>query len=260
MRRAGFDWVIDLQGLARSASIAWVVNGGLTVGVEDRREGAPALYDFSVARPSEQTHAVDWYLAVLKRLNVPVHEHFEWFPHQPEVLSQVLEKWPLRGKRWICVQPGARWTNKRWPLENFGKVIHGLGALDPNLNFIVLGGNEDQELGAQLAEVLPDRCLDLTRKTTLAEMIELLRLSKAMITNDTGPMHAAAALRLPVVGLFGPTDPRRTGPYRQLASSLRSQLPCSPCLKPRCRWPKHMECLHQIRPDTVIQQVQDCLE
>lgn len=260
MRRTHYDWILDLQGLARSALVAWVANGGLTVGVEDRREGAPALHDVSIPRPSEGTHAVDWYLAVLRRLGVPVDRRFDWLPLRNPVRDRVLERWPLAGRRWISVQPGARWMNKRWPVEYFERVVSGLGKRDASLGFLILGGSEDRELGARLARSLPDRCLDLTFRTTLPEMVELLRFSKVMLTNDTGPMHAAAALRIPVVGLFGPTDPRRTGPYQQESTALRSSLPCSPCMKPRCRWPRTMECLHQISPETVIQRVQDCLE
>jgi ADP-heptose:LPS heptosyltransferase len=69
-------------------------------------------------------------------------------------------------------------------------------------------------------------------------------------------MHVAAALGKPLVALFGPTEPRRTGPYGQLDSVMRHRLPCSPCLKPRCRWPKPMECLTAISPEFVTAAVE----
>ena len=74
-------------------------------------------------------------------------------------------------------------------------------------------------------------------------MVEWLRLCELMVTNDTGPMHAAAALGKPLVALFGPTEPRRTGPYGHLESVLRLNLPCSPCLKSHCVYEKPNECL-----------------
>jgi heptosyltransferase-1 len=86
-------------------------------------------------------------------------------------------------------------------------------------------------------------------------MVEWLRLCEVMVTNDTGPMHVAAALGKPVVGLFGPTDPRRTGPYGQIEQVLRQPLPCAPCFKPTCANPKQMECLRTILPARVAAEV-----
>jgi ADP-heptose:LPS heptosyltransferase len=90
----------------------------------------------------------------------------------------------------------------------------------------------------------------------LLEMVEWIRLSELMITNDTGPMHVAAALGTRVVALFGPTEPRRTGPYRQLHNVLQLNLPCVPCLKRRCTYIKPFECLRAIPPAAVFEAVQ----
>ncbi len=84
-------------------------------------------------------------------------------------------------------------------------------------------------------------------------MVEWVRLCDLMITNDTGPMHVAAALGKPLVALFGPTEPRRTGPYRQLNDVLRIDLPCSPCLKSHCTYEKPNECLNALSPAAVFE-------
>ena len=199
MRSLHFDWVLDLQSLARSAVISWFVGGGLTVGLEDRREGAPALHDFSVPRRSPNTHAVDWYLDVLRFLRVPVNQNFDWLPVRPEILEQLQRKWRVQGRRWLCLQPGARWWNKRWPLDHFRTLIQKLGQDDSDLGFAVLGSQEDAVFGEALSGVYPNRSLDLTGKTSLLETVEWLRLAVGLVTNDTGPMHAAAALKTPVV-------------------------------------------------------------
>jgi ADP-heptose:LPS heptosyltransferase len=96
----------------------------------------------------------------------------------------------------------------------------------------------------------------LCGQTSLPEMIEWLRRCELMVTNDTGPMHAAAALGKPLVALFGPTEPRRTGPYGHLESVLRLDLPCSPCLKSHCVYEKPNECLKAISPAMVFERVQ----
>ena len=255
VREQSFDLVIDLQCLLRSGLFAWLANGELLVGLDEPREGARGFYDIAVRRDSFYTHAADWYLAVLKVLKVPVRWNFDWLPERPAISAEVKRKWDTASTRWMVIQPGARWLNKRWPVENYAKLIRLLAAARPDFRFAILGSAEDKEAGAALLSVDPKRCLDLTGKISLLEMIEWIRLSDLMISNDTGPMHAAAALGKPVVAIFGPTEPHRTGPYRQLQNVIRIDLPCAPCLKSHCHYSKPLECLKAISPETVFGRV-----
>jgi lipopolysaccharide heptosyltransferase II len=282
MRAQNFDWVIDLQCLARSGAFAWLANGQFLIGLDEVREGARGFYDVAVRRASFHTHAVDWYLAVLPRLGVPVHNPFQWLPERPDVAAEVKRKWLAepsigvqasacpdgtlkrelqpQGARWIALQPGARWANKRWPAEYFAELIRLLVKDFPDRRFAILGGVEDRPLGEIISRAAPTRCLNLCGETSLPEMVEWLRRCELMVTNDTGPMHAAAALNKPLVALFGPTEPRRTGPYGHLENVLRLDLPCSPCLKSHCTYEKPDECLKAITPATVFEQVQKKLQ
>jgi lipopolysaccharide heptosyltransferase II len=271
MRAQNFDWVIDLQCLARSGAFAWLANGKFLIGLDEVREGARGFYDVAIRRASFHTHAVDWYLAVLPRLGVPVHNHFQWLPERPDVAAEVKRKWPVgvqasacpdgtlkrelqpHGARWIALQPGARWPNKRWPAENFAELVRLLAKDFTGQRFAILGGVEDKPLGEMISRAAPERCLNLCGETSLPEMIEWLRLCRLMVTNDTGPMHVAAALSKPLVALFGPTEPRRTGPYGHLENVLRIDLPCSPCLKSHCTYEKPNECLKAISPAMVFE-------
>jgi lipopolysaccharide heptosyltransferase II len=198
---------------------------------------------------------VDWYLSVLPRLGVPVHPHYEWLPARPAVAEAIQSKWKTAGSRWITLQPGARWANKRWPAENFARLISGLGADFPDTRFAVLGSNEDKALGEIIAKAAPSRCVNLCGATSLPEMVEWIRLGDLLITNDTGPMHVAAALGKPTVALFGPTEPRRTGPYGQLQNVLRLDLPCSPCMKSTCHFEKLNECLRGLSTAAVAERI-----
>jgi lipopolysaccharide heptosyltransferase I len=255
MRAQAFDWVIDLQGLARSAVVGWLANGGLFVGLDTPREGARGFYDVRVPRRTYLTHAVDWYLAVLTRLGVPNQGDFCWLPERPDVAASVRRQWPVDKSSWLILQPGARWSNKRWPVEYYSALVRQLAAARPELRFAILGGAEDRPLGQAIAAADPLRCLDLTGRTSLPEMVEWIRLSELMVTNDTGPMHVAAALGRPVVALFGPTEPRRTGPYGEAAGVLQLSLPCIPCLRSHCAYSKPLECLRGIAPEKVLQVV-----
>jgi ADP-heptose:LPS heptosyltransferase len=142
--------------------------------------------------------------------------------------------------------------NKRWPVEAYAVVVRQLAAKWPDARFGVLGGESERELGAALGAVLPGRCLDLTAATSLTEMVEWIRLASLLITNDSGPMHVAAALRRPVVAIFGPTDPRRTGPYGQVGQVLHADLPCAPCMKNWCANPRPLQCLAEVTPAAVV--------
>ncbi len=252
LRAQKFDVVIDLQCLLRSAAFGWLARQEFLIGLDESREGARGFYDIAVPRQSFHMHAVDWYLAVLPRLGVPVHRQFDWLPVHPEVARSIESKWPIRGSRWITLQPGARWDNKRWPVEHFAQVVSALAAQYPETRFAILGAREDKALGDVIARAQPTRCLNLCGETSLPEMVEWIRLGDLLITNDTGPMHVAAALNKPMVALFGPTEPRRTGPYGQLENVLRIELPCAPCLKSNCHFEKLNECLRALNPATVV--------
>lgn len=255
IRRKRFDWVLDLQSLARSAAFAWLSNPELIVGLQDFREGAPAWHDISVPRASYETHAVDWYLSVLRKLNVPVHQNFCWIPKRHQVAETVDRKWGVAGKRWIVLIPGARWLNKRWPTEHFSDLINQLLLRHADLHFAVLGGKEDMELGNRIAGSAKSPCLNLAGQTTLPETIEWLRFSEVVVTNDTGPMHIGAALGKKVVALFGPTNPARTGPYGQQDHALQHSLPCVPCMRDYCTYPDPLACLKRITPERIIERI-----
>ena len=255
LRAERYDWVIDLQALARSAFVSWYARGGFTIGLDDRREGAPAFYDQAVPRAGFTTHAVDWYLDVLRSLGVPVDMGFEWLPPRPEVHRLLRCRIPSIDPDCIALQPGARWDNKRWPLEHFRQLIGQLRIRLPRTQILILGGAGDQPLGAALAGGGRAGVLDLTGQLDLQELAEVMRRIRVLVTNDTGPMHIAAALGRPVVGLFGPTEPSRTGPYDSRHRILRHELPWSPCMKSRCRWRDPIACLVGIAPRLVADEV-----
>jgi heptosyltransferase-1 len=263
LRAQKFDLVIDLQCLLRSGAFAWLTNGKFLIGLDEAREGARGFYDVAIPRKTFHTHAVDWYLAVLPKLGVPVHKNFEWLPERKKIAAEIKQKWlsenskfKTQNSKLILLQPGARWDNKRWPAEYFASLVSLIAKKFPEARFAILGGKDDQALGEIIARAEPDRTLNLCGATSLPEMIEWVRLGNLMITNDTGPMHVAAALGKPMVALFGPTEPRRTGPYGQLENVLRLDLPCSPCLKSECHFVKPNECLRAISPAMVMERVE----
>jgi lipopolysaccharide heptosyltransferase I len=259
MRARRFDWAIDLQGLARSGIFAWLADAGLTIGLDNTgngsREGARAFYDLTPPRAGPGEHAVERYLAVLPLLKVPVHWNFEWLPKRPEIAARIQEKWAAAAGPFIVLLPGARWSNKRWPVENFvelAKLMRGMGVWQ----FVILGSADEHALGQAIASANPGHCLNLAGQTSLWEMIEWVRRGRLVISNDTGPMHVAAALGRPLIALFGPTNPRHTGPYGQPGSVMQiNSLPCIPCMQSDCRYATPLACLTGITPRSVYARV-----
>lgn len=264
MRRHRFDWAIDLQGLARSAIFGWLARPDLLVGLdnprEGSREGARAFYDLTPPRADATMHAVDRYLAALAPLHVPVNWNFKWLPPRENIARQLEEKWRPGTARWVALLPGGRWDNKRWPVSHFRELVESL-ARTTDVRFVILGSKEEQSLGATIAAVDPARCLNLAGQTSLNEMIEWLRLSRIVVTNDTGPMHVAAALGRPVLAIFGPTNPASTGPYRQLHNVLQNTgLPCVPCMSQTCHYRDPLACMKSIAPAVAAEKVRTMLE
>ena len=200
-------------------------------------------------------HAVDWYLSVLPPLDVPLHKSFVWLPERPKIADAVKHKWPgvfvsnskseIQNPKLIALLPGARWHNKRWPIEHFAEIARQIAKEFPAASIAIC-------VPWPAVSPIAGHCLNLCGQTSLPEMIEWLRRCDLVITNDTGPMHAAAALGRPLVALFGPTEPRRTGPYGQLENVLHLDFPCAPCLKARCHFPMPEECLRALSPAQVL--------
>lgn len=253
-RAIQFDWVLDLQGLARSALFSWLANGAATVGLDNPREGASLAYDIAVPRPGPDSHAVDWYLRVLDVIGAPIHWDFEWLPKRADAWCLVEAQCGDGDGPLVAVCPGARWNTKRWPIDYFDRLLKLISERDERFRFVIVGGKEDRAMGEALTKNDSSRRIDMTGRTSLPEMVEWIRRSGLVITNDTGPMHVGAALGKPILGLFGPTDPRQTGPYGQIENALQlDSLACIPCKKSTCRLDRPMECLRALTPTLVFQ-------
>jgi len=264
--RAGrFDLVVDLQGLLRSAVLGWVSGSPARVGLANGREGSPWFYTHRVPVPDASMHAVDRYLLVARFLGAdPEQPGPSAFLLPRDAAAEVRVEALLAaagiqdGTVLAALNPSARWTTKRWPAESFAAVGDWLQRQGARV--VMVGGREERPAGEAVIRSMRTVPLDLGGRTSIKELIALLRRLRMFITNDSGPMHLAAALGTPVVALFGPTDPARTGPYGAGHTVLRSGVPCSPCFSRRCANAVAMECLTAIHPQQVIESVMKLLK
>jgi heptosyltransferase I len=257
--RAGrFDLVVDLQGLLRSALLSWVSGAPVRVGFANGREGSPWFYTDRVAVPTRGMHAVDRYLLVARFLGASAESpSASDFPLPQDSaadnhISALLAREHIRsGTVLVAMHPTARWPTKQWLPESFAETADRLQQQDA-VRVVLIGGREDRVLAERVMHHMQSAPIDLIGKTTLKELIAFLRRARMLITNDSGPMHLAAAVGTPVVALFGPTDPARTGPYGVGHTVLRSGVPCSPCFSRRCSNTVMMQCMTTIPPHVVI--------
>jgi len=150
----------------------------------------------------------------------------------------------------IGINPGSTYgPAKRWLPERFAGVGKRLVS-EQKARILLFGQGEEKHLSDFIAGGIGENCLNLAGKTTLARLAALLERCDLLLTNDTGPMHIAAALGVPVVAVFGPTDPRTTAPAGEKHIIVRKPVACSPCLKRRC--PADHQCMKEIGVEDVF--------
>lgn len=193
LRREHFDLVVDLQCLFRSGFMTRVTGAPRRIGLSDAREGARMFYNEIV--PVTREHAVDRYLRVAGHLGCPAAPiEFPLGVSKPA------------GKELIAINPVARWESKIWGDDNFSKLLDKL----PAKRIVLVGSAGERD---RIEAINRGRARNLAGGLDLFELAELYRQCAVVISNDTGPMHLAAAVGAPVIALFGPTDPALVGPY-----------------------------------------------
>ena len=227
VRAARYEVAVDLQGAIRSAVLARWSGARVIYGAAEPRE-SPASLGYTRPAIVRGAHVIEQNLSVVeavvqRKMNVPRVE----FPQSIEAEQRIGQRLAEAGiGEFAILNPGAGWGAKRWPAERYGQVAKALGR--DGLRSILNCGPGEEAL-AREAEVASDGAAE-SMKYSITELIALTRRAKLFVGGDTGPLHLAAALRVPVVAIFGPTDPARNGPYRTSddTSSVVLRNPVSP--------------------------------
>lgn len=256
LRRHAFDVVVDFQGLFRSGCLAFCSGASRRIGFRRAREGAPLFYTECVDVPASVCHAVDRNIALVqKAFAITQAPEFPELLRQQETVRKVDDIWGRRGLQRgdpvLAVAPVARWPSKTWPPDYFAAVLDLVARDCPLLGCWLVGTPKERVAGDRLMTFCHlAKPHNLMGETSLSELLEMLRRSDALLTNDSGPMHLAAAVRRPTVALFGPTDPALTGPYGPGHVVFHGRCEVSPCFKAACQLPRH-PCVHSVAPEAV---------
>lgn len=262
LRRRRFDLVIDLQGLVRSGFLAWASGVRRRVGFAAAREFAWLFYTQRVRTPASgpaDCHAVDRNLAVGRSLGLPLDTpRFPLGLRADELAAARSLLADAAGRpldHFIAVIPGARWASKRWPVARLAALCTRLHA-EGWPPCVLLGAPDDRTFAQELIAAGAGPVVDLVGRTSLRALSAALALADLVICHDSGPMHIAAALGKPLVALFGPTNPARTGPYGATARIVMRPLACAPCYRRTCPLGHH-DCLAGLDVDTVLGHVRE---
>ncbi len=250
LRKRRFDVAMDMQGHLKAALLGVIARVPKRLGFADEhREFNRWLNNIPV--DGMDTHVVERHLQMANALGAkpyPVD-----FALQPSVqvqthIDEIFESEGLLQEPPVALLPFASETHKRWPAERFAQLAARLTR--HGLRCVIVGGKGDVPAAREIVDAAGDGVISLAGRTKLRQLAALLQRCRLVIGNDTGPLHIAAAVGTPVLGLYGPTDPAKVGPYGWIDRVLWHRQPCGPCgHRPTCR---DCACMNAISVDEVV--------
>ena len=241
-----YDIVLDVQGLLRSGILAYATRSPIRIGFEEAKEGSSFFYTHKI-KGGISINAVDRYLKLAASIGCGIEDVSFPLPFLEDSEFVIGLKRDIGN--YAVIIPGARKKANQWDAEKYGRLASML-----NIKSLIVGVRSDDEIGQKIESIAGSKALSIVGKTNLKELVSILKDARYIISNDTGPMHIAAALGVPVFAIFGPANPVRTGPYGKNNVVIKSDLPCSPCYKRECKDPK---CMNEISVEKVYKAVNE---
>ena len=254
--RRRYDAVLDLQGLFKSALYVLATRAPIRVGLADGREGSRWALTHRVPVPPQPVHAVERYLALAAAVDAGESVREFTIPIGPQDLKIAEDLLADCPRPRVVLHPATRWPTKLWEAERWRRLAGSLAA--DGVAVILTGSVADEGVAGAIAQGMEPSLRSLVGKLSLKQLAAVLGMVDLMISVDSGPMHIAAAMGTPVVALFGPTDPARTGPLGP-GTVFRQPLPCSPCLQRRCRITDTYRCMRDLDSEAVAHAARELL-
>ncbi len=254
LRDSRFDAVFDLQGLFRTACLAWLSRCPKRFGMAEAREFGHLFYNHKVAQDAACIHLVDYYLKIAEAAGVSKTDVQFVFPEDAsaaESVENLLREHNIPIDNYVVLVPGSARENKRWPVERFACLADNI-ASNFACSIVIVGSCSEKGLAERLKALTKTAVTNLASRTSIADLVPLLKSARLVVGNDTGPGHIAAALGVPIVLIFGPTNPSRVAPYGR-GQCVVAIDPFTRGLKPDSCDPKHN--IKNITVDMVFEKV-----
>jgi len=258
LRDRPYDLVIDFHGLFKSAVLVLLSRGRRRLGYDSMQEGSGLAYNEKIPEDMAK-HAVERYLDFARHLGCETSK--PQFPialqeaHFKRVSELLAAKTVDTTGGFVAVSPIAYWETKLWDEARFAavcdRIVNELGLP------VVFTGESPEGPIARIRSLMETPSASVAGETSLRELAALYKQAAVLLTTDSGPMHLAAAVGTPVVALFGPTSPERTGPYGEGHIVIRTAMDCSPCFRKAC---DTLECMKAIGIEEVFEAVKSKTE
>jgi heptosyltransferase-2 len=263
LRRQRFDAAILLQNAFEAAFIAWSAGIPCRIGYARDGRGILLTHSAKIDPAVHKKHQAYYYLGILSAVGLLPERPWEQdiYSLRADIgiceadrisAKNLLEQQGIEpGQQIVGLNPGAAFGGaKRWLADRYAAVGDAL-VRNQGVRIVIFGSSADRDIAEQVAASMISKPIVLAGKTSLGQLMALLKECRLLITNDSGPMHLAAALGVPQLAIFGSTNEQATGPLSDRAEVIKNPVHCSPCLLREC--PTDFCCMSGIGADRVLE-------
>lgn len=261
LRERRYDLVLDLTDGDRSAIMTRLLNARHRVGYNAEHRWRGRCYDQVIHADPDEMHSVNYYLRAVQDIGLKTNMYaptLSFGPDDEEYANELLVDHGIdREEQLVMIHPGSRWKAKSWLPERFAAVADTIQ--DSRSTRVVFAGSEQERVWVKNIQAqMSTTSVSIVGQTTVLQLAAVMRKCALFLGNDNGPMHMAAAVGLPVVALFGPTNPKVWGPWGKGHRVFFKDFDCRACFVPGCRLGSQ-SCMAQISVDEVMDAVSDAL-
>ncbi len=248
LRGYRFDIAVLFQNAFEAALMAVLSGVPARAGYRTDGRGLLLTHGVPIGENERKLHHTDYYLQMLDYLGIKGGDGQLKLSCTDQEISRARQT--LGDREWVAINPGATYGSaKRWYPDRFAAVADNL-AKEYSVRVLIIGGAGERDVSEDIEASMETTPLNLCGRTTVREMMAVLSQCRLMITNDSGPMHIAAAFDVPIVAVFGPTDHTTTSPLSDNYNIIREEADCAPCLLRHC--PTDHRCMEAITADDVL--------
>lgn len=254
LRERKFDLAILLQNAFDAALVAWLARVPVRMGYRTDGRGFLLTHGCALSKETKKLHHVDYYLKMLTNFGISGEDKslsLKVTEAEVKDADETLRSAGINDCDYLLgINPGATYgAAKRWYPDRFAAVADEL-CRKWGAKVVITGGSAEREIAGEIASAMGADCLILAGRTSVRELMAHIKRCNFFITNDSGPMHIAAAFSVPLVAIFGPTDWTTTSPYSDRTAVVRRDAECAPCLKREC--PTDHRCMLAVTVDDVV--------